>query len=181
MVLAFLVAGAILGWFTANPRENAAPHVDALLVLSTQDGAHDEAYRLAEAGVTDLLIVSVPDGASDSLCGNAPKRVESVCFTPEPVTTQGEAMGGTVIAREHDAQSLGVLTFNHHVERSRLLVERCWAGPVYMYEFQPVRRALGYVYDFVYAMSAYGKAFLTPACDAPPPDWLQTPIDRIKD
>lgn len=181
VVLAFLAVGAILGWLTVNPRVNSAPHVDALLVLSTKDGAHEEAYRLAEAGVTDLLIVSAPGGAADRLCRDVPAGVEAVCFAPDPVTTQGEAMGGTAIAREHGAQSLGVLTFDHHIERSRLLVERCWDGPVHMYEFQPVRGTRGYAYDFVYAMAAYGKAFLTPGCGTPPPEWLQSPIDRIKD
>jgi uncharacterized SAM-binding protein YcdF (DUF218 family) len=180
VVLALLAVGAVLAWMTVNPRVNPAPHVDALLVLYTQEGSQQEAYRLAEDGVADLLIVSVPEGGRDWLCGNAPKGVEAVCFAPDPVTTQGEAMGGAAIAREHGAQSLGVLTFNHHIERSRLLVERCWGGPVHMYEFQPARGKGGYVYDFVYAMAAYGKTFLTPGCDTAPPDWLRTPIERFK-
>lgn len=180
VVLTFLAGGAVLAWLTVNPRVNSAPHVDALLVLSTQEGNHEEARRLAEDAVTDLLIVSVSEGGADSLCDNTPEGVEAVCFSPDPVTTQGEAMGGTDIARDHGAQSLGVLTFNHHIERSRLLVERCWDGPVHMYEFQPVRGKRGYAYDFVYAMAAYGKTFLTPGCYSPPPAWLQTPIDRFK-
>lgn len=180
VLLAFLAVGAVLAWLTVNPRVNSVPHVDALLVLSTQEGNHEEARRLAGDGVTDLLIVSVPEGASDALCVQAPPGVETVCFSPEPVTTQGEAMGSTTIAREHGAHSLGVLTYNHHIERSRLLVERCWDGPVHMYEFQTTRSMGGYAYNFVYAMAAYGKTFLTPGCDTEPPEWLRAPIDRFK-
>jgi hypothetical protein len=181
VVLAFLAVGAVLAWLTVNPRVNPAPHVDALLVLSTQNGAHEEAYRLAEAGVTDLLIVSAPGGESVWSCANAPEGVESVCFAPDPVTTQGEAMGGTALAHERGAQRLGVLTFDHHIERSRLLVERCWDGPLHMYEFEPDRSPRGYAYDFIYAMAAYSKTFLTPGCGSSPPEWLHTPIERIKD
>ncbi|QCU77557.1 hypothetical protein E7744_04475 [Citricoccus sp. SGAir0253] len=180
VVVGLLALGAVLAWLTVNPRVDSADHVDALLVLSTQAGAQEEAHRLAQQGVTDLLIVSVPVGAYDWLCSNAPQGTEAVCFSPDPATTQGEAMGGTAIAREHGAGSLGALTFDHHVERSRLLVERCWDGPVHMYEFQPVRGKRGYLYDFVYAMAAYGKVFLTPGCDTPPPQWLQSPIERVK-
>jgi len=180
VVLAFLAVGVVLAWLTVNPRVNSAPRVDALLVLSTQEGNHEEARRLAENGVTDLLIVSVPEGEPDSLCGGASEGVEVECFSPDPVTTQGEAIVGTAIAREHGVHSLGVLTFDHHIERSRLLVERCWDGPVHMYEFHPARGAPRKAYDIVYAMTANGKTFLTPGCGTPPPQWLQTPIDRFK-
>ena len=180
VVLVFLAVGAVLAWLTVNPRVNSAPHVDALLVLATQRGAHEEARRLAGEGVTDLLIVSTTPEHEASLCHRPPAGVEVECFSPEPVTTQGEAIIGSDLARQHGVDSLGVLTFDHHIERSRMLVERCWDGPVHMYEFEPERGRRGYVYDFVYAMAAYGKTFLTPGCDTPPPDWLQTPIERLK-
>lgn len=180
VVLAFLAVGAVLAWLTVNPRVNSGPRVDALLVLATQAGAHEEARRLVDEGVTDLLIVSTTQRSEAPLCHRPPAGAEVECFAPEPVTTQGEAMVGSDIARQHGVHSLGVLTFNHHIERSRMLVERCWDGPVHMYEFQPARGKRGYVYDFVYAMAAYGKTFLTPGCDAAPPQWLQTPIDRFK-
>ncbi|MFC7400975.1 YdcF family protein [Citricoccus sp. GCM10030269] len=180
VIVVFLGIGAVLGWLTVNPRVNSVSHVDALLVLATQPGAHDEARRLAQDGVTDLLIVSTPQQGEASLCRNPPAGVAVECFSPEPATTQGEAIGGTEIARAHGVHSLGVLTFDHHIERSRLLVDRCWDNDLHMYEFQPVRGKRGYVYDFVYAMAAYGKTFLTPGCSSEPPEWLQTPIEKIK-
>jgi hypothetical protein len=180
VVLACLAVGGVLAWLTANPRVNSAPRVDALLVLAGKDGVQEEAHRLAAAGVTDLLIVSIPVGSFNWLCANAPEGVEVICFAPDPVTTQGEAMGGTAIARDHGAQSLGILTFDHHIERSRLLTERCWDGPVHMYEFEPVRGKRGYAYDLVYAMAAYSKEFLASGCGTPTPEWLQGTIDRIK-
>lgn len=180
VVIVFLGSGVVLAWLTVNPRVNPASRVDALLVLSTQAGAHDEARRLAEEGVTDRLLVSTPENAPASLCQESPGEATVECFAPDPVTTQGEAIVGTELARQHGVQSLGVLTFDHHIERTRLLVERCWDGELHMYEFQPERSRRGYVHDFVYAMAAYGKAFLTPGCAAATPEWLQTPIDKVK-
>lgn len=179
-VLALLGVGAVLAWLTVNPRVNPAPQVDALIVLSTQTGAHDEARRLAEEGVTDRLLVSTPENAPASLCGESPGGAAVECFAPEPVTTQGEAIVGTELARQYGVESLGVLTFEHHIERSRMLMDRCWDGELHMYEFEPIRSRRGYVYDFVYAMAAYAKTFVTPACTSEPPEWLQTPIDKIK-
>ncbi|GAA1680825.1 hypothetical protein GCM10010977_21260 [Citricoccus zhacaiensis] len=163
-----------------NPRVNPAPQVDALLVLATQDGAHDEARRLAEEGVTDRLLVSTPENAPVSLCQESPGGATVECFVPDPFTTQGEAIVGTELARQYGVGNLGVLTFDHHIERSRMLVDRCWDGELHMYEFEPVRDRRGYVYDFVYAMAAYAKTFMTPGCAAEPPEWLQTPIDHLK-
>lgn len=180
VVVGAVAAGGLLAWVTAFPRTNPASRVDALLVPATQPGAHQEAARLAEAGVTDLLLVSTPPEVPTGLCHDPPVGTEVVCFAPDPKSTQGEAMAGTRIAREHGVETLGVLTFDHHVERSRLLVERCWDGPVHLYEFEPRRGTAGKVYDFVYAMGAYGKAFITPGCDTQLPRWLEAPLERAK-
>lgn len=180
VVIVFLGVGVVLAWLTVNPRVNPAPQVDALMVLSTQAGAHDEARRLAEEGATDLLLVSTPDNAPASLCQESPGGATVECFAPDPVTTQGEAIVGTELARQQGVESLGVLTFDHHIERSRMLMDRCWDGELHMYEFEPERSRRGYVYDFAYAMAAYAKTFMTPGCAAEPPEWLQTPIDHFK-
>lgn len=180
VVIVFLGVGVVLAWLTVNPRVNPSPQVDALIVLSTQAGAHDEARRLAEEGVTDLLLVSTPDNAPASLCQESPGGATVACFAPDPVTTQGEAIVGTELARQQGVESLGVLTFDHHIERSRMLMDRCWDGELHMYEFEPVRGKRGYAYNFVYAMAAYAKTFVTPGCAAEPPEWLQTPIDHLK-
>lgn len=180
VVIVFLGVGVVLAWLTVNPRVNPAPQVDALIVLATQAGAHDEARRLAEEGVTDLLLVSAPENAPASLCQDSPGGATVECFTPDPATTQGEAIVGTELARQHGVETLGVLTFDHHIERSRMLMDRCWDGELHMYEFEPVRGKRGYIYDFVYAMAAYAKTFVTPGCAAEPMEWLQTPIDKLK-
>lgn len=180
VVLAFLGVGAVLAWFTVNPRVDSAPNVDALLVLATQTGAQEEGHRLGAEGVTDLLIVSIPEGAINWLCSDPPPDTEVVCFSPDPTTTQGEAIVGAEIARQHGAENLGIVTYDHHMERARLLVDRCWDGPTHTYEFQPTRDRQQYIYSFIYAMAAYGKTFLTQDCSSPPAEWLQTPIEKIK-
>ena len=180
LTLVLAGAGVVLAWYTLNPRTNPAGHVDALVVLATQPGAHAEATRLAEDGVTDLLLVSAPPEHEFSLCHAQDVPAEIVCFTPEPTTTQGEAIVGTQLAREHGAQSLGVLTFDHHIERSRVHFRRCWDQDLHLYEFTPRRGIRGKAYDFVYAMAAYGKALAVPGCQTEPPAWMQDPIEWIK-
>ena len=180
LVTVLAAVGLVLAWLTLNPRTNPAERVDALVVLATQPGAHQEARRLAEQGVTDLLVVSAPPGHEFSLCQDQDAAAEVVCFTPEPSTTQGEAIIGTELAREHGAQNLGVLTFDHHIERSRLVFGRCWDRDLHLYEFTPQRGTKRTVYDFVYAMAAYGKTFVVPGCDNAPPAWMQEPIEWIK-
>lgn len=180
LVTVLAVVGGVLAWLTLNPRTNPAEHVDALVVLATQPGAHQEALRLAEAGVTDLLVVSAPQGHEFTLCQDQDAAAEVVCFTPEPSTTQGEAIVGTEIARQRGAQSLGVLTFNHHIERSRLHFQRCWDQDLHLYQFTPSRGTKRQAYDFLYAMAAYGKAFVVPGCTTEPPGWLQDPIEWVK-
>lgn len=180
LTLVLAGVGVVLAWFTLNPRTNPAEHVDALVVLATQPGAHQEALRLADAGVTDLLIVSNPPDHEFDLCTEQDLPAEIVCFVPEPTTTQGEAIIGTQLARDHGAQTLGVLTFDHHIERSRLVFQRCWDQDLHLYEFQPPRQTRHHIYDFVYAMAAYGKTFVVPGCQTQPPGWLQEPIEWIK-
>lgn len=180
LVTVLVAAGGVLAWLTLNPRTDPAEHVDALVVLATQPGAHQEALRLAADGVTDLLIVSNPPDLEFDICHEPGLPAEVVCFVPEPTTTQGEAIIGTELAREHGAQNLGVLTFDHHIERSRLVFGRCWDRDLHLYEFTPQRGTKRTVYDFVYAMAAYGKTFVVPGCDTAPPAWMQEPIEWIK-
>lgn len=186
-----LVILAVLGlpllvttWLVLFPRTDPAPRVDALLVLYTEDAVYDRAVELANEGVTDLLIVSQPGGADDRLCGGSLQNdtdAEVICFSPEPVTTQGEAIIGSQLAREHGVETLGLLTFDNHLERARVVVSRCWDSDVHPYEFDrelgPRQRA----YHVVYGVAAFGKAFLTPGCTTEFPEPIERSVEWVKD
>lgn len=180
MLVVFLAEGVALAWWTLHPRQEELRRVDALLVLASNYDSASPAIRLAEQDVADLLIISVPKGATNELCENQPADPDVVCFDPVPVTTQGEAIVDSQLAREHGVRSLGVVTFDYHLERARFVVGRCWDGELRAYGFTPERGWGQRAYDLTYAMAAYGKAFLTRDCTQPIPRWLQTPLDAVK-
>ena len=167
------------GWAThavTDPHPDDAPRVDALLVLYSRPRVYDAATELAASGVTDRLFVSTylgPDG-HEKLCGGPEERdprlagVTVECFAPDPVTTQGEVIHAADRMRELGLHHLGVLTFHQHVERARLLAERCFTpeeGRVSLYAFDAGFDRLGRLQHGVYGVLAYGKVMLTPGCD----------------
>lgn len=189
LALAFAV-----GWAThavTDARPDDPPRVDALLVLYSQPRVYDAAIELAAAGVADRLFVSAhlgPDG-HERLCGPEGRRdprlagVSVECFAPDPVTTQGEVMHAAARMRELGLEHLGVLTFHQHLERSRLLAERCWTreeGRVSLYAFDAGLDRWGTVRHGAYGVLAYGKAMATPGCDQELPGVLQWPLDLAK-
>ena len=192
--LAALALAFGAGWAThavTDPHPDDAPRVDALLVLYSQPRVYDAAIELAASGVTDRLFVSAylgPDG-HEKLCGGPEERdprlagVTVECFAPDPVTTQGEVIHAADRMRELGLHHLGVLTFHQHVERARLLAERCFTpeeGRVSLYAFDAGFDRLGRLEHGVYGVLAYGKAMLTPGCDQQLPGVLQWPLDLAK-
>ncbi len=109
-------------------------HADAVVVLS--GGRSDrlpKGLELVQSGVAPTLVIS--DGRAqgypqaNKLCrGGQPFRV--ICFLPDPYSTRGEAEGIARLARKYHWRSLVVVTSRYHVFRARVLVERCFHGPL---------------------------------------------------
>jgi hypothetical protein len=58
--------------------------------------------------------------------------VELICFDPDPGDTRGEAEYLGRLARRYHWNSLVLVTTRAQDTRARILVERCFAGPVYV-------------------------------------------------
>ncbi|WP_313817143.1 hypothetical protein [Citricoccus sp.] len=190
MKVGLLAVGAAVGlfllmstWLVLFPRTNPAPRVDALLVLYTEDAVYDRAVELANEGVTDLLIVSQPDGADGRLCGGfrTGTDAEVVCFSPEPVTTQGEAIVGSELARDRGVETLGLLTFDNHLERARVVVSRCWDSDMHVYEFNRDLSLHERAYQVIYGIAAFGKTALTLGCTTEFPRPIERSVEWVKD
>lgn len=188
-----VATAAVLVWgfrLTTNPHPDDPAHVDALLVLYTDPAVYDAALDLAGRGVTHRLFVSAylgPDGFQ-KLCGPEAARdprlrgVRVECFSPDPVTTQGEVVFASERMGELGLHSLGVLTHGRHLERARILAERCWSGPgdsVAMYEYTQHEGPWAKSQQTLYGTLAFLKVAVTPGCDQHS-DWLQWPVDRLK-
>lgn len=189
-VAAALAAPAVR--LTLHPHPDDAPHVDALLVAYSSPEVYEAAIELADRGVTDRLFVSAhlgPDG-SEALCGDPAQRdprlagVAVECFSPDPLTTQGEAMYAGRRMAELRLRDLGVLAFDAQLERARILAQRCWpaeAGTVSMYVFErPSGGMADGAVQTAYNVLALAKAQATPGCDQELPGVLQWALDMAK-
>ena len=195
LVVSFCVGmlATVLLWglrLTVTPQPDEPPRVDALLVLYSQPQVYDAAIDLAERGVTDRIFVSAhdePDGY-EKLCGAEAKSNPALqglsieCFSPEPVTTQGEVMYASERMRELGLHDLGVLTFPQHLERGRILAERCWDGQgrsVSMYMFEPGYSSLRRMEQTIYGALSFTKVAATSGC-TDRAEWLEWPTEAGK-
>ncbi|KUG52052.1 hypothetical protein AVL61_06740 [Kocuria rosea subsp. polaris] len=179
-VLALGLAWLIAGWVVfQHPRTDAPSRSDALLVLGPPDRTRmAEALRLMDAGMAPVLVVANP-GTRD--LGDASGRVyyaraaqtcaedggrdyEVICFRPDPSTTQGEAMELRALSEQRGWDHVSVLTYRQHVARSRLLLERCFAGRLDVLSFDYPDVPRGPLREFAYQSGGYVKAWLTPGC-----------------
>ncbi|MFJ6112193.1 ElyC/SanA/YdcF family protein [Dietzia maris] len=172
------IAGLSAARAVLLPRVDSPTRVEAIVVVA---GAADDRYvyarHLAEIGVADRILVSQPSpggddsysAAIDAYCENSPvtardgRRIEIDCFEPDVSTTEGETTAATRIAREHDYESLLMVTYWGHVSRVRMYFEQCFDGPVLVTDTpRPLSRSRKDA--LLHETGGYVKAFLKPAC-----------------
>jgi hypothetical protein len=141
---------------------------DAILVLGPPlEPRIQTAYRLAEAGVSDKVIVSIPNDRAPSsgklaFCPAPPKDIEVACFIPSPFTTKGE---GAYVQEMYDRGQLGtvvVVTQAPHILRARLIFSRCFGGRAEFVADDSHRSLLGWLYEFAYQTAAMVPAIFEP-------------------
>lgn len=176
---------------TTQPHADEPARVDALLVLYSQPAVYDAALDLIGEGLTDRVFVSAymgPDGF-EKFCGTPQQRdprlrgVQVECFSPDPVTTQGEVMHASERMRALGLEHLGVLAFPQQVERARILAQRCLPpedGQVSVLMFEPQGAWDWQVRQDVYGTLAFAKVELTSGCGGSLPRVLQAPLDLLK-
>jgi uncharacterized SAM-binding protein YcdF (DUF218 family) len=123
------------------------------------------AEKIMAGGYAETLVLSIPRGgtpASDVCREKRPYPV--ICFTPDPVTTQGEARALQRLAKEHEWQTVNVLTAKFHVARSRIILERCYKGDLNVVTYEQDLSALSWAYSFAYETAAFMKVAANPSC-----------------
>jgi uncharacterized SAM-binding protein YcdF (DUF218 family) len=165
-VAAVLAAVCILLYVT--PVTDSPARADAILVLGPPlEPRIQTAYRLAEAGVSDKVFVSVPSDrvpSSDKLafCPAPPKDIEVACFVPSPFTTKGEARYAQEMYDRGQLSTVVVVTQAPHVLRARLIFSRCFAGRAEFVADDSQRSLLAWIYEFAYQTAAMVPAFFEP-------------------
>jgi hypothetical protein len=147
------------------PATEMPAKVDAIVVLGAMDAYNmAEASRLVSAGVSDELVLSVPYGSLGTICKDPPRGLNVTCFVPDPSTTRGEAQEIHRLAESRGWTSIAVVTWTTHISRSRMLIERCFAGDLYMVDYADDMTFGDRLYEQVYQSASFVKAMVQPGC-----------------
>lgn len=129
LFLAFVVAtGELLVW----PAQGMPGQVSAIVMLAGPGDRMPVALDLADSRRAPLLVVSQGYNGYSGPCPPKPSGVTLICFDPDPPTTRGEAEYVGRLARQYHWTSVVVVASRPQATRARLLVQRCFAGQVYI-------------------------------------------------
>lgn len=140
------------------PQADEPADADAVVVLAGGLGERlAAAQRLVRDGVAPVLVLS----HGSERCVERDGEAEIVCFEPEPDRTQGEARAAAALARERGWDSVVVVTSAYHLERARLLFERCVDGEVRAVAAEPpTNRGLPTARNVLREWAGYAHALL---------------------
>ena len=157
-----VLAGAVLlvvAGLTARlfvwPATNTPVRVGAIVVLGGVPGGEAEGVALAKKGYAPILAIS----QAEQECPGPIPRVHTVCFTPRPFSTQGEARFAAALARRHHLRSMIVVPVTPQATRARLRFERCFSGRILIVPVRPTSLE-EWVDRVFYEWGALGKALL---------------------
>lgn len=166
LLAVWIIAGLFL---YVNPIEERPERSDAIVVLAPNipTGRLDYAENLMSQGYGSTLVVSVPDDTSgktpSDIC-DANRTYRIICFSPDPVTTQGEARAIQRLSGEHAWRTITVVTNDFHVTRARTIIERCYSHKLNMAAVRNDHSLTDWSYRFVYESAAFVKATVHRDC-----------------
>ncbi|MEN2740527.1 YdcF family protein [Microbacterium sp. X-17] len=119
--------------------------------------------RLRARGIAPAALISVPATGPLSEGGLTACRDTAVtCRVAVPFTTKGEALMLTRYAMQHPASRAVVITFTPHVDRTRYVFAKCYAGQVTVVGVDERMSFREWVYQVLYQSAAFVKAWITP-------------------
>ena len=155
LLLAFALAtGELLVW----PAQGMPGQVSAIVMLAGPGDRMPVALELAAAHRAPVLVVSQGYEGYGGPCPPRPSGVTLICFDPSPPTTRGEAEYIGRLARQQHWTSVVVVASRPQGTRARMLVERCFAGAVYLQTAPLPKR--GWAYELAYGWGALLKALV---------------------
>ena len=153
LIFAVLTAGLFV-W----PAQGMPAQVSAIVMLAGPGVRLPVALQLADEHRASVLVVSQGHDGYGSPCPPRPAGVQLICFDPDPPTTRGEAEYIGRLAKKYRWTSVVVVTSRPQATRARLLVGRCFPGPVYSATGPLPMRS--WPYQIAYGWGALAKALL---------------------
>jgi hypothetical protein len=136
---AFIAAIALIAVFvlvTARlfvwPAQGMPARVSAIVMLAGPGNRLPLALQLAREHRAPVLVVSQGQHGYGGPCPPAPPGVKLICFDPNPGNTRGEAEFVGRLAKKYRWDSVVLVTTRAQDTRARIVVERCFSGPIYV-------------------------------------------------
>jgi len=161
LVIALAVVAAFAGataWLLVWPAQGMPARVSAIVMLAGPGNRMPVALRLAREGRAPVLVVSQGYDGYGSPCPSAPAGVKLICFDPSPASTRGEAEFVGRVAKQYRWSSVVLVVSRPQATRARILMERCFSGPVYV-STAPLALS-NWPYQIAYGWGALAKALV---------------------
>jgi uncharacterized SAM-binding protein YcdF (DUF218 family) len=129
LVTAFgLVTARLFVW----PEAGMPARVSAIVMLAGPGNRLSVAVQLAREHRAPMLVVSQGVQGYGGPCPPEMPGVKLICFDPNPGDTRGEAEFAGRLAKRYHWSSVVLVTTRVQDTRARLLVGRCFGGPIYV-------------------------------------------------
>lgn len=165
LIIVVLRAPSVVGFVSSN-----AKHVDALVALAPVDERLPEALELFASDRSEVLVVSSLESAlldqssvvafeTGNLCERSGKEEKVFCFSPQPETTIGEALGVRQLATENGWETIGIVTNDYHALRTQFIFETCLPEvEIEVFSFSQNMNMFKWAYRLTYEAFAVIKA-----------------------
>jgi uncharacterized SAM-binding protein YcdF (DUF218 family) len=157
LALVLVFAGAT-AWVLVWPPQGMPARVSAIVMLAGPGSRLPAALQLADEGRAPVLVVSQGFEGYGSPCPPPPTGVKLICFDPKPASTRGEAEFVGRLAKQYRWSSVALVVSRPQATRARLLMERCFSGPVYV-STAPLALS-NWPYQIAYGWGALAKALV---------------------
>jgi uncharacterized SAM-binding protein YcdF (DUF218 family) len=149
-----LVTARLFVW----PAQGMPAHVSAIVMLAGPGDRIPVALRLAREHHAPVLVVSRGWQGYGGPCPPATPGVKLICFNADPGNTRGEAKFIGQLAKRYHWSSLALVTTPSQDTRARIMVGRCFGGPVYVMT-APLPLS-SWPYEIAYGWAALVKALV---------------------
>lgn len=156
--------------FVAHPDLEAHRQVDALYVLGPVETRLEPALALMDAGVAPMMLATTSINEATGLpyftdhCGRVTATYRIECVVPEPYTTRGEARLLAEQVKAHGWRRVAILTSTAHAARARMLMQRCVAAEVLVWDYSNNDTLTGWLGEFVHQSGGWAQAQLDSSC-----------------
>jgi uncharacterized SAM-binding protein YcdF (DUF218 family) len=155
LIVVFCAATA---WLLVWPAQGMPAQVSAIVMLAGPGDRLPAALQLAKEHHAPVLVVSQGYLGYGSPCPARSPGVTVICFDPNPASTRGEAEYVGRLAKQHHWSSLVLVVSRPQATRARILLERCFSGPVYV-STAPISPG-SWPYEVAYGWGALLKALV---------------------